>query len=240
MDRITRKDLKTDHFVTTVGHTLEGLSHHRKEVRRYTILGVVVLVAILATVSFFRWRAAERQTALNAMFRVMEAPVVEPGTNSGLSFATMQEKESAVEEAVKSLTETHSGSNEAAIAYYFRGTDIIEEGDLNKGIEHLDLAIKNGDSNTRALASFTKANALRSQGKRDEAEALLRTVLAKPGGLVTSDQVTLALAELIAQSKPDEAMKMLEPLRTKDGSAQRLAAKLITEIRNRQERAAAN
>lgn len=239
MDRITRKDLKTDHFVTTVGHTLEGLSQHRREVKRYAIIGAVVLVVILATVSFFRWRAAERAEALSAYFRVMEAPVVPAGTTSGKSFATEEEKQKGIEQAVTDLLAKYPGSNEAAVAVYFRGTDHAEKGDLAKALADLDLAVSSGNADTKALANFAKAGVLRAQGKKDEAETVLRTVMANPGRLILKEQAALSLAELIQDSKPDEALKLLEPLRTAEGVVQRSAAKLYSEIVVRRERAAA-
>jgi predicted negative regulator of RcsB-dependent stress response len=240
VDRITRKDLKTDHFVTTVQQTLESLSENRKKVQRITMIAAAVLVAVIAVAGFMRYQASQRQAALNAMFRQMEAPVAEPGSTAGLSFATQQEKEAAVQKAVEELSSKYSGTNESAVANYFRGTDLIEEGNVPKGIEHLDIAIREGSRDTKALASFAKANALRSQGKIDEAETLLRSILDRPGGFVTKDQVTLALADLLAESKPDEAMKLLEPLRVSEGTVQRLAARKITEIRKRQEGSSAN
>jgi predicted negative regulator of RcsB-dependent stress response len=240
VDRITRKDLKTDHFVTTVQQTLENLSENRQRVQRVIVIAVLVLVAVLATFAFLRYRAGERQEALNAMFRLMEAPVAAPGTTAGLSFGTEKEKEDAVKGAFEQLTTEYSGSNEAAVASYFRGTDLVEEGDLPKGLEHLDKAIQAGNRDTKALATFAKANALRFQGKTEEAETLLRSILDRPGGFITQDQVTLSLAELIAESKPDEAMKLLEPLRVSEGAVQRIAARMITEIRKQQETATAN
>lgn len=239
MDRITRKELKTDHFVTTVGHTLEGISQHRREVQRYAIIGVVVLVLVVATVAFFRWRAAERQAALSVVFRTMEAPVVPVGTASGLSYATQEEKDKAAEQVISDLLAKYPGSNEAAIALYFRATDTIDKGDLTKGLADLELAIQSGDSDTRALANFAKAGVLRAQGKSAEAEALLRELMARPGALIMKDQVTLDLAELISESKPDEALKLLEPLREAEGPAQRNAMKLFSDITRRKELAAA-
>lgn len=240
MDRITRKELKTDHFVTTVGHTLEGLSQHRQEVKRYALIGVVVLVLVIATVSFFRWRAAERQEALAAFFRVMESPVNADGSLGSRAFRTEEEKDEATAKAVVDLLAKYPGSNEAAIAVYFRATDTIEKGDLNKGLEDLEIAIRDGDANTRALANFAKAGVLRAQRKEDEAEKLLRAVMAKPGSMIMVDQVALELAGLLAESKPDEALKLLEPLRTTEGTAQRNAIKMFSDISRRKEQASAN
>ncbi len=239
MDRITRKELKTDHFVETVGHTLEGLSHHRGQVKRYALIGVAVLAVILATVGFFRYRAAERETALGEFFRVLEAPVLPAGSTSGRSFETEEAKNKAVEEAVGSLQTKYPGSNEAAVATYFRATDAVERGELEKALADLELAVSAGNADTRALASYAKSGVLNAQGKKEEAEKALRDVVSNPGRLILKEQAELSLAELIAESKPDEAMKLLEPLRTKEGIVQQSASKLYASILSRKERAAA-
>jgi predicted negative regulator of RcsB-dependent stress response len=239
VDRITRKELKTDHFVETVGHTLEGISQHRSEVKRYALIGVVVLAVILAAVGFFRYRAAERETALSEFFRVLEAPILPAGQTSGRSFETEAAKNEAVEKAVSDLVAKYPGSNEAAVATYFRATDAVERGELDKALTDLDLAVSAGNADTRALANYAKAGVLNAQGKKDEAEKALRAVVGNPGRLILKEQAELSLAEMIAESKPDEAMKLLEPLRTQEGIVQQSASKLHASILSRKERAAA-
>ncbi len=240
MDRITRKELKTDHFVTTVGHALEGLSHHSKEVKRYALIGVVALVLVIAAVGFFRWRAAEREAALGNFFRIMESPVVAAGTTSGKSFATEDEKKKAIEQGVADLLAKYPGTNEAAVAVYFRATDLAEKGDFEKALADLELAVSAGNTDTKALANYAKAGVLKAQGKTDEAEKVLRAVVAQPGRLILKEQAELTLAELIAESKPDEAMKILEPLRQQEGIIQQSASRLNAQIIARRERAATN
>lgn len=240
MDKFTRKELKTDHFAKAVGHTLEELGHRRQQVTRYALIGAVVVVLIIAAVGFFRYRAAEREAALHAMFRVLETPVEELDQTGGRAFATKAERDAALEKAAQELAASYPNSREGAMALYFLATDLAEKGDLNKALEMLDSAMKAGDADTRGLAGFARAEVLRGLDRKDEAETALRAVIAKPGGMVNANQATLALADLIAQSKPDEAIKLLEPLRTQEGSVQQLAARRISEIRTRQERASAN
>ena len=44
MDRLTRKDLKTDKFAEEIGHTFEFLSEHSSQVQRYGIIAAVILI----------------------------------------------------------------------------------------------------------------------------------------------------------------------------------------------------
>jgi len=51
VDRLTRKELKTDKFAAEVGHTVQFLEQHRREA---TIVGgAVVILAILAIGAYF-------------------------------------------------------------------------------------------------------------------------------------------------------------------------------------------
>ena len=58
------------------------------------------------------------------------------------------------------------------------------------------------------------AELLQGQGKTAEAEAMLRGLLADPTYMVPKEQSTIQLARYIAKTKPEEARKLLEPLRT--------------------------
>lgn len=240
VDKLSRKELKTDHFAEAVGHTLEELGQRRALVTRMAVIGLVVVLLIVAGVSYFRYRAAERAEELHALFRLLESPIQEAGVSGSRVFATETERDAAVAKKADEIVTAYPGSNEAAMAQYFLATNLVESGDLNKALETLESAVKAGDSDTRGLVNFTKAQVLRALGKNEEAETTLRAVVANPGGMVAADQATLALAEILAEGKPDEAIKLLEPLRTHDGSVQQLASKLISEIRARQERASAN
>lgn len=230
MDRTTRKELKTDHFAETVGHTLEEIAAHRRQVTRYAIIGAVVIVLIVAAVGFFRYRAIERAEAFRAVLRLMEAPVAPAGQVAGKSFATDAEQKQAVEAALKELIASYEGSNEAAMAHYFLASHAIESGKLDKALTEIDAAIAAADRDTSVLARFTRANILRALGKSEDAERIYRELLDSTRGYITRDQVVLSLADTIKKSKPDEALKLLEPLRAADSSSQGPAAKLISEI----------
>ena len=43
MDRVTRKELKTDKFALEVGHTVSLFEEHQKEVIRYGAIGLVAI-----------------------------------------------------------------------------------------------------------------------------------------------------------------------------------------------------
>ena len=108
----------------------------------------------------------------------------------------------------------------------------MEDGNLEKALSEVEVAIKNGDSDTVAVARFLKGNILASQGKSDEAEKIYRELLNTSSGYMTKGEVTIALAKLIGKKNPDEAIKLLEPMRLAEGSTQRIVSQAIEEIRS--------
>ncbi len=59
---------------------------------------------------------------------------------------------------------------------------------------------------------------------------MLRDVVAHPSVLVSKDQATIALARVIAPKNPQEAQKLLEPLRTVSGATGQAAMNALSEI----------
>jgi hypothetical protein len=63
-----------------------------------------------------------------------------------------------------------------------------------------------------------------SEGRADQAEKVLRFLMDNPTPLVSKEQATLELARVIAKNRPNEAKRLLEPLRTSRVSAVSQAA----------------
>jgi predicted negative regulator of RcsB-dependent stress response len=232
VDRATRKELKTDHFAEKVGIAVEEVTAHKKEVTRYGIIGLIVVVLIVAGVTWYRSQAATRRAAFDALLRTMEAPIAPPGQSAGTSYATQEEKDKAVAAALEEFTKKYAGTNEEALARYFIASNAIEDGQIDKALTEVEVAIRNGNSDTADIARFMKGNILASQGKNDEAEKIYRELLGSSSGFLSKDEVTVALAKVLAKKNPDEAVKLLEPLRLSEGPTQRIASQTIDQIRS--------
>ena len=86
------------------------------------------------------------------------------------------------------------------------------------------LVVDNGDAPYASLAKLALAQIYQSQGKGAEGEKLIRSLIDHPSVLVSKEEATIALARLIAPTKPQEARKLLEPLRSNERSAVSRAA----------------
>ena len=213
MDRITRKDLKSDKFALEVEHTVGFLSHHRKESVRYGIVAVAAVALVVGIFAFRSYQHRSRQAALNAALEIMRAPVGPPVDEFTRSFPTAQEKDSVLVKAFTDLATKHAGSDEGYIAEYYLGTAAAERGQALEAGKWLQDVAANAPANYASLAKLSLADLYRSQGKVSEGEKLLRELMAKPTDFVSKEQATIALGQLLIPSNPAEARKLLDPLR---------------------------
>ncbi len=232
MDRLTRHDLKTDKFVEEVGQTVHFLEEHRQSVIRYS--GIALAVLILAGGGYFymKSRRAERQDALYKALETYNARIMAEAPPAGMkAFKTQAEKDQAVSKDMGEVIAKYSGSDEAAIATYLLGVNAAEEGKTDDAERYLKKAIEDAGKDYGSLAKLSLSEVYTSTGKVADAEKLLRDLISNPTILVTKEQATLNLAHLLAPTKPEEARKLLEPLRTtQGGSVSRAAMQAYAEI----------
>lgn len=231
MDRLTRHELKSDKFVEEVGQTVHFFEEHRPQMLRYGGIALAVLVLAGAGYFYMKTRAAERQAALYEALETYNAPVMSQSPPEGVkSFRTEQERQAAIQKDLGAVVSKYSGSDEAAIAIYLLGVNAADNGRLDEAEKDLKKAIDEAGQDYASLARQSLAEIYASQGKTSEAEALLREIIAHPTVLVSKELASLELAKILAKSKPDEAKKLLEPLRTSTGPVSRAAIQAYAEI----------
>lgn len=229
MDRLTRKELKTDKFATEVGHTVQFLEQHR---RQATIIGgAIVVLAILAVGAYFYMgrQHAARQALLVEALRLYAVP---SGNEDPYvkSFSTEEEKWSTVQPLFQTVIDEHSGTDEAAVAHMFLGVIASDRNSPEEAEEHFKRAIDAGSEEYASQATLSLADVYAGLGRYDEAEALLRNLVEHPTTLVSKEQATIALAEVLAQTKPEEARSLLEPLRTERPEVSRAALAVLGRL----------
>jgi tetratricopeptide (TPR) repeat protein len=233
LDKVTRHDLKSDRFVEEVGHTVEYVSSHKDRGAKY---GGIVLAAILLIAGGWYWRGKQAETRaldLGAAMKIRDAtiaPMPNPG-DTRLAFPTMQEKNNALRRALVDVAARHSGSNEAAVAHYLLGVLDSDENKMADAEKNFQKAADSGDSEYASLAKWSLQQIYTFSGREKQAEDILRGFVSKPTTMVSSEQATITLAQLISKKNPQEAMKMLEPL--SKGSRQavaRYASSLLGQI----------
>lgn len=231
MDRLTRKELKTDKFALEVGHSVEYVTEHRQQFIRWGSIGGGILAIALIVYGFLAYRASVREDALRTALLIQDAPVgAQPGAEGQQSYPTPDAKDEAFKKALNDVANKYPGSQQGAVAFYYLGTMAASKGDLATAERDLRHVIENGGKDYASLAKLSLAPILQSQNKTAEGESLLRSLVDGPTTFVSKEQATLALAKYIAPSKPQEARKMLEPLRTERSAISRAALTALADL----------
>lgn len=226
MDRKFRKQIKSDRFAQEVTHTFDWVGHHKALVTRYGSIALAVVLVVAGIYYYVRYQAARREDAYAQAVRIDNATVgaAQPPAPGGLTFATEDQKDKARAKAFGDLTAKYHGSAEGAIAEMFLASDAADKGDL-AGAEKMYKDVM--DSAPEAYASLARvslAHVEAAEGKQADADKLLRDAVAHPSVTVSKEDATIQLGRLISKDQPDEARKLLEPLRTSPRAAVSRAA----------------
>ena len=160
---------------------------------------------------------------------MQEAPVGQSG-NGGLAFPSQDAKD---QESIRVFSELHnkfSGHAEGEIAQYYLGSIKADQGKLAEAETLFQEVAQKGDEKYASLAQLSLTQIYFADGRADQGEKALRDLIAKPTVFVSSEQATILLARFLAQKKPAEARKLLDPLRTRQGNVGQVALSLLAEI----------
>jgi predicted negative regulator of RcsB-dependent stress response len=229
VSRITRKELKSDKFALEVGHGISFFEHHKSEAVKYGAIAIGVIVLTVGYTIYQRGQHNTRQQALAAAIRVQEAPVGQSG-NGGLAFPTQEAKDQESVRVFAELENKHSGSAESEIAQYYLGSIKADQGKLAEAEKLYQGVAQKGDEKYASLAKLSLAQIFFAEGRADQGEKVLRDLMANPTVFVSSEQATISLARFLAPKKPAEARKLLDPLRTRQGTVGQAALTLLAEI----------
>lgn len=213
MDKQEREQLKHDVFVEEVTHTLDYAASHKKQLTMY----VGIALAVLALAGGWWWwsdkQSAERQAALQEALQNQQA-AVGPGSNPNLRiFPTQELKDAAIVKSFTTIIEKYPSSDEAAMGHYFIAITYADQGKFAEAEKEWQITVDKGSKEYAALARYSLAQLYAKQGKVPQAEQLLRYLVDNPTALVSKEAAQIELAKVIAPTKPDEAKKILEPLR---------------------------
>ena len=230
MDKALKKELKTDELAEVTENTLEYVSAHKQDFTRYGVIAAAVILAGLLGWWFMRYRADQRATALSEVLSIREATIgPEPKGGAVKNYATDADRDKALDKAIDSVMSQYPGSEEAAVALYYRGVMAAEKDNVADAQKAFTTVASSG-TEFAPMAKYSLAGIHSAEGRPAEAEKLLREIIANPSPLVSKEQATLELGRLLKTSNPGEARKLLEPLRTGRGAIARNAVALLSEI----------
>jgi predicted negative regulator of RcsB-dependent stress response len=233
VDKITRHELKADRFAQEVGHVVEFLADHRRQALLYGAIAAVVLVAAVGGYFFLRHQKATRQQDLRAAIEIYESSVgAAPQDNPYIKvFPSPAEKDQAIQKTFGDMAARYAGKDEGAIARYYLAVVASDQGRMLEAEKGFQEVAETGDKNYASLARFALAQLYQAQGKAAQAEQILRTLIEKPTVMVSKEQATVTLGRMLGPTKPAEARKLLEPLRTERSAVSRAALTALSEIK---------
>lgn len=216
MDRLTRKELKSDRFALEVQHSVEYVSDHRRQVIRWGGVAAAVVVIAVGVFVYRSYQHTQRQEALTAALKISNANVGQPNPANPdiLTFPTAADRTKAMNKAFGDIIAKYSGSNEAAVAEFTLAVNASDEGNSAEAEKRLKVVIDSGNDQYGSLAKLSLAQLYGSQGKIADGEKLLQSVIDHPTILVSKEQAQISLAELLGPTDPARARKILEPLRS--------------------------
>jgi tetratricopeptide (TPR) repeat protein len=213
VDKQEREYLKHDVFVEEVSHSIDYAAKHKKQLGLY--LGIAV--AVLAIAGGWWWwsdkQAAERRSALQNGLENQQAAVGQGSTPFLRSFATQELKDAEIIKSFTEIINKYPSSDEAAMGHYYIGITYADQGKLAEAEKEWQTVVDKGSKEYASLSRFALAQIYAKQGKIPQAEQHLRYLADNPTTLFSKENAQIELAKLIAATKPDEAKKILEPLR---------------------------
>jgi predicted negative regulator of RcsB-dependent stress response len=230
MDRLTRKNLKTDKFAEEVSHTFDFLSEHRTEAVRYGSIGLAVIVLAVGYYFYTRHQAGVREEALAQAMRIDDATIGSAVLPTNLHYNTQEEKDNAHKKAYGDLASKYRGTLEGAMAAVILAADAADAGKLDEAEKRYRDIADSAPATYAALAKLSLSQVYASEGKTAEAEKILRDLMAHPALTVSKEAAALALGRVLVKTNPAEARKVLEPLRNERAAISQAAVTALGEI----------
>src|SRR5271157_4046952 len=120
---------------------MDWMSGHRSGVLLWTIVLVVLVVAVAAAWIYWGWSSAKADTALGAALDTYSAPLAQPGAPpmSGV-YATSADRSKAANQQFLAIAHQYWWLSEGAKAHYFAGVTYVELGNNSAAESELKTA----------------------------------------------------------------------------------------------------
>jgi predicted negative regulator of RcsB-dependent stress response len=230
MDRLTRKQLKQDKFAMEVGQGLEYLSTHKQQVKLYGGIALFALIAIASYWIYSTRQEVARAEALAQAIHVNDAVIGPAPQGPNMNFNTQAEKDKAVIDAYTKVATQYRGTQEGAIAGLRLAAYQMDRNEQDAAIKLYQDLMESAPEAYAAVAKMALAEVYAGQDKLAEAEKLLRELIKDPTPFISAEEATLTLAKVLTPSRPEDARKMLEPLRNSRSAVSRVAVQLLGEL----------
>lgn len=197
--RLTRKDIKRDEVMETVGSAVDWVSAHARTIV-YSIVAVIVVIVVgLLVRGYVSDRAARASEALAHALEVYAAPVDElaprPDDPDAPVFATAADRDARSVELFRQVRSDFGGTIAAGVAGVYLGEMAARDGRLDEARELWEgFADGGGDDMLTAQVRVNLMELDRRQGRSEELVDRLRAELEQPQSELPTEVVLHQLA----------------------------------------------
>lgn len=214
MAQISRKELKSDEFVSGMDAVYEYFLQHRD---RIIVLAVVVAVVAGVGYGIYAWRSARNRSAAAMLaqgINTLHTPLLSSGTPSGTStFASTATRATAAAKQFQAVIDQYGSTESGQLAKFYLGLAQVDE-NSPEATKTLETAAASGDSTVAAAAKHALANLDIAAGKLPEAHALLLELTHQDSPLLPRSVALIELADLDRTYNPKEAAQFYRQLQT--------------------------
>jgi TolA-binding protein len=215
-EHISRKELRQDRIHDAIEHGAEAVFSHGQAAT------IIVSVIIAVTLVYGGWKLySDRQTlhasaALDEAMKIYNAPIrtastpVEPNEPS---YADSASRAQDAEKKFSAAADQYASTNPGKLARYYQALALLDLERQNQAIESLKKVIGGSDKELSAMAQYQLATVYARSGKTDDAVKTYRAVAEAKSVLVPRPLVLLELADLLRQSKPNEAASVYQQIK---------------------------
>jgi tetratricopeptide (TPR) repeat protein len=195
--KITRKQLKRNELVETMGRTVDYVSVHRRGVTEAMIAGAVAVALVAGFFLFRTYREGQAGRALSAGLAALDTPIAGQPAAAGAqkTFPSEAERE---KEAVAQLEKSASHSSTAAGKAAALILAVRKPGAAS--VETLSKTARDAKAEVAASAELDAARLLASQGKKTEAIDRLNRAINDAASPAPKDALLFALGEIYEEA----------------------------------------
>jgi predicted negative regulator of RcsB-dependent stress response len=233
---LTRHELKEqlqhDAFRDNVDSAVGYVAMHKRQVVRWTVIALAVAVVAGVAYGIYSYQKGQRQQALQAAINVLDAPVQPQSDGFGKTFTTEQAKNQAAMKALGDVAAKYSGSSEGDAAQYMLA-GLQASNTKYSEAERNFKAVANSNSEYAALAKVGLAQFYAGQSKVQDAKKILEDLVAHPTPLVSKEQATLLLANVLKDTDPKRAKQLADSLKvpTERAAVERAASQIASDAK---------
>jgi tetratricopeptide (TPR) repeat protein len=191
--KITRKQLKRNELVETMGRTVDYVSHHRRGVTEAMVAGIVGVVLVAGFFLFREYREGQAGKELSAGLAALDTPIAGTPAAAGAqkTFASVTEREKQATEHLKKASDRSSTAAGRAAALI-----LAARSPSPASAEAFARAAREAKAEVAASAELDAARLLASQGKKTEAIERLKRAIESAASEAPKDALLFELGEI--------------------------------------------